>query len=242
MPIDFGAAMKEEPKAEPVSQVVPAQDTEPAVRITTIEQVKEALTIWDAQIAAVEDQASALVVEDEASNVVADDMGHQANKLIKDLAAARLAIVGKPDKYVRTVNALFKPYTDRFKAVKTTIDHKGAAYLRHVEFERRKKEELARKATEEAQRKLDAEAKEAGIEPVKLDAPVVPTPPPVSRSELGTTSTRKVWTAEIIDPKKVPRVYCTPDMKKIRQAVKDGIRQMAGVKITEEVKIVRRSN
>jgi hypothetical protein len=47
-----------------------------------------------------------------------------------------------------------------------------------------------------------------------------------------------LWTYEIVDEQKVPRVFCTPDSKKINEAIKAGVRLIDGLKIFEN-KIVR---
>ncbi len=48
---------------------------------------------------------------------------------------------------------------------------------------------------------------------------------------------RKVAKFEVTHPQFVPSVYCTPDDTKIRQAIKDGIREIPGVRIWSEDKI-----
>jgi hypothetical protein len=47
------------------------------------------------------------------------------------------------------------------------------------------------------------------------------------------------WCFEILAEDKVPRAYCSPDNAKIRQAVADGVRKMAGVHIYQEERYVR---
>ena len=41
------------------------------------------------------------------------------------------------------------------------------------------------------------------------------------------------WKAEVYDDSKVPVMYCAPDMQKIRNAVKSGVREIPGVRIFE---------
>lgn len=43
----------------------------------------------------------------------------------------------------------------------------------------------------------------------------------------------KSWQWEIVDENSVPRAFCTPDSKKINQAIKTGIREINGLRIFE---------
>ena len=44
----------------------------------------------------------------------------------------------------------------------------------------------------------------------------------------------KRWTWELVDEEKVPKAFCTSDSKKINAAIKEGIRDIAGIRIFEE--------
>lgn len=93
----------------------------------------------------------------------------------------------------------------------------------------------------EALRKAEEEAKANAVEAPVVAAPVVQEAPKVTRTEAGSASQRKVWTFEIEHPEAVPREYLTVDEKKIRDAVRMGVREIAGVRIFEESKTVFRS-
>lgn len=51
------------------------------------------------------------------------------------------------------------------------------------------------------------------------------------RSSAGTASVRMVWDVEVVDPAAVPREFLAVNLPAIRQAVKDGAREIPGVKI-----------
>ncbi len=96
----------------------------------------------------------------------------------------------------------------------------------------------AKKAEEERQAALqlamEEAAKNAVIAPTVV-APTVPAEQKVVRTESGSSSYQsKAWKAEIFDPSRVPIQFCSPDQKKINEAVKAGIRDIPGVRITEE--------
>ena len=44
----------------------------------------------------------------------------------------------------------------------------------------------------------------------------------------------KRWTWELVDEEKVPKAFCTSDSKKINAAIKEGIRDISGIRIFEE--------
>lgn len=112
------------------------------------------------------------------------------------------------------------------------------------EREQREAEEEARKAkddadreaakalADEARRKAEeasvAEQAIASLPDVSLPKAVVPSAP----KQEG-ISTRKVWKATVVHPGQVPVEYLMVDEKKIRQAVRDGVREIPGVLIEQ---------
>jgi hypothetical protein len=52
-------------------------------------------------------------------------------------------------------------------------------------------------------------------------------------SETGSTTFKKVWDFEVVDPLEIPREFMQVDLVAIRKAVKDGKRVIPGVKIFE---------
>jgi hypothetical protein len=103
---------------------------------------------------------------------------------------------------------------------------------------------IAKKAEEErlAALKLAEEetAKNAVIAPTVV-APVVQETPKITRTEGGSASQRKAWTFEVIDAGAIPREFLMVDEAQIRDAVKMGVREIPGVRIFEETKVIFRS-
>lgn len=50
-----------------------------------------------------------------------------------------------------------------------------------------------------------------------------------------TKGTRTMWKMEIVDTTLVPREYCDPNEVRIREAIKNGAREIAGVRIYEDI-------
>lgn len=59
-------------------------------------------------------------------------------------------------------------------------------------------------------------------------------------SESRVPGSRKTWRFELLTAAAVPREYCEPDPSLIREAIKRGVREIAGVRIYEDVVITLR--
>lgn len=178
--------------------------------------------------------AKAHQVTDEASNKTAVEMAGSAKKLFNQIEAARKEIVQNPNDFIRSVNGLSKDFTDKLKGIEDGLKQKISTYQYNQELERRKQAEAARKAAEELQKKLDAEAKAANVEPVIVAPPIVPAAPKVTRTETGAAHMRMIWTFEIEASDLVPREYMTVDEIAVRRAVMAGIREIPGIRIFEK--------
>jgi hypothetical protein len=245
--MDFGAALRSnavQPGSEVMgfdltggkSMTAPVDIAKPY----DMEPVRLRLRPYEDKIAAMVEQAGGLSVTDDASNAQAVEMANQAKKIDTAIETVRKALVHDPNEYVKGVNNLAKSFQGKLQGIAASMRGKIGSYVQRQEMERRKAEEAARKAQEELQAKIDAEAKTSNVEPVQIAAPVVPKPATIVRTEAGSASTRKVWKHEIIDEAAVPRRYLMVDESKIRQAVKQGVREIPGVRIFEHTEIAFR--
>jgi len=142
----------------------------------------------------------------------------------------------------RRIDAFFKELTAPAKDAILIVNDKMAIWYRIKEEERQKAEELARiaerdrmKAHEERLRiQADMEAEGVEVEeedlPPVLEAVIVPEAPIASA-----TSVRKTWSYTIQDGGKIPRVYLEPSHKLIMQSIHDGVREIPGVEIFQEI-------
>lgn len=107
--------------------------------------------------------------------------------------------------------------------------------------------EANRKLQEEAKQKAEAEARELGIDPSKMVIPQTPkivapqVPMPVFgetkntvRTESGSSYSNEPWVCEVIDEKLVPLEYRVVSKKLLDNAVKEGRREIPGVKIYQK--------
>lgn len=101
---------------------------------------------------------------------------------------------------------------------------------------------LDQQRRDEEQKRIDADAlKQAKVEnKLEIEVPIVNQVQKTHHGENSTTTVKKVWTFKIIDESKVPIGYRTIDEKLIRGAIKEGIREIEGVKIYQEDSIAIR--
>lgn len=178
--------------------------------------------------------ATSLVIIDADGLKEATRIGTQAKKLAKDIKEKEKDITGPAATFVKSVGNYCKNFIQPLTEIESAMRVKISQYQANIELERRRAEEAARKAREALQQELDAKAKKDGVAPVTVPEIVMPKEDGIVRTdEAGMSYQKKIWKAEIIDENLVPREYCTPDSRKINDAVKMGCREIPGVEIKE---------
>lgn len=210
-----------------------------------VESTKLALKqAYGVKIKGIVDEAEAHQVTDIDSEKQAVEMAGQASTLLKALEKQRKDVIGDADTFVRDVNKFCKGFKDSIELAVRTLKKKIGDFQWKKELERRKQEEVARKAAEKLKKQVEKEAKKAGVEPPPIDvvAPVIKKET-VTRSESGATAhIRTEWKmTEIVDFAKVPNQYKELNTKAINAAIKSGIRNIAGLKIEEVASTVLRT-
>lgn len=245
--IDFSAFLPPEPESGVlVPEIVEEEENLPALPNFDTQAVAARILRYEQEVLLMEQRSRAItIIKDEATNLQVAEWGGQAKKLYKQLEELRKYFVRPHLDYNQAVNNFFKPFLARLEAIDKSMGRLESAYARLKENERRIKEAEARKAAQEQEALLAKEAQEAAAkgveyEPVAVVPPVIPPEPTVTRTVEGSSSQRKKWTCTIIDPAQVPREYCTPDQKLLNEAVKAGVREIAGCEIAEESTTVRR--
>jgi len=142
----------------------------------------------------------------------------------------------------RRIDAFFKELTQPAKEAIEIVDDKMGTWWRYKEKVRAEAEELARiaerdrmKAQMERERiQKDMEAE--GVEVEEEDLPPVPEAVIVPEViQASSTSIRKTWSYTIQDGGKIPRIYLEPSNKLIMQSIHDGVREIPGLEIFQEI-------
>jgi hypothetical protein len=235
--VDFGAVLGEGGIEEPAVEPQVAKQPPASLDIKT---VKLRLAKYDKEVDKMVETATALEILDDVSRAAGTDMASDARKIERAIEEVRAFYKRPALEYGRAVDNLAQQFKGRLQQVVNTIKQKDRQYQAKLDLEHRKQQEAARKAQEDLQKKIDDEAKAAGVEAPKVEAPVVAPPPSAVKTEKGSISYREVWKFKVTDESKVPRDYLSVDERKIRDAVKNGIRQIDGVEIYSEKEPVLR--
>ena len=144
------------------------------------------------------DRVSTFIVTDDEQAAYAAGMAKKARAVFRNLEEKRKTITTPLLAAKNATDALFKPTLDAVARIKRHYEQAIATYDR--EREEARAAVLAQSAAEIA----------VGIVPTE------PIPEPV---HVEKTNVRHVWEPEIIDAELVPREFCSPDLKKIRDAI-----------------------
>lgn len=210
-------------------------------QITPLDAAKNQLMVFRAGVNAMQREATEITVSDPATEGRCSEMIAQTKALKKDIEAQQEILIAEPQKFVRSVQQFTLPFRKDLDAIEAQLKRKLGDYGFKKEMERRKAEAAAQKAAAEAQRKIDREAKRAGIEPVQLPAPVIPQEAEPVRTETGTTSYVPVWDFEVLDIAAVPAKYLEINAQAVRAAIKAGVREIPGLQIIERMQVRTRT-
>ncbi len=174
---------------------------------------------------------------------------------IKQIEERRTDLVKPLNDYIKNLNNEFRPYKEKAEQIKKILEEEILRYnkIRETRLieEARIKKEAELKRLKEEQEKASKLNEVFGDESQKVLSDVFQKQHDklenkdieisnVIKSDKATTITRKQWTYEITEENQVPREYCSPDHYKIQIAIKNGIREIPGLKIFEKEILVTR--
>jgi hypothetical protein len=145
----------------------------------------------------------------------------------------------------REIETLFDGTLAPLRTVMSKVKRSISDYTLEEERKARAEEERKRKIREAADAKRAEQGKDAIVEPVKSVERAAPT----VKTAAGRTTTSKVWVHEITDVKALQKdktflgalvKHCKEKGiydQVLRQMVKDGVREVGGVRIYEDVKV-----
>lgn len=204
--------------------------------------------LQDAEVAQLREDANGLLYK--AEDVAAiTELAHEqrAVEFLAQVKHRSKIIDEKRKSYTDPLNAVIKkikadfdtildPLAQAEQVVKKGIQKfRDAEAFREKERVRLEAEAKARAEINKIQRgDISAEtiekAQEASVAVTAANAEA----PRTVTTDTGQLRTRKDWKFEIVDASAVPRELCTPDPKLIREAVKNGAREVPGLRIWEE--------
>ncbi len=225
-----------------------------------VEKVREDLRErFAGQIQETQELAQSIEVSDQVTAEYAVNLGTQIKQVIRDIEEARKSWVSDPDRFVRSVNEVARYYRRQFEGIEKNLKEKVNAFQKAERERQRQEAERRQREREEAERKRREaqQAAESGTEGQEGQSPgeapeEVPEPPQEAtephsapstniQSESGKATTRTRMTFRVTDKAAVPEDYKQIDNKAVNAAIKDGIREIPGIEIYEELETQFRS-
>jgi len=149
----------------------------------------------------------------------------------------------------RRIDNFFKELTHPAKEAIEIVNDKMAVWWRIKEEERQKAIDEARIAeaerikAENERARIQRDMEKEGVEVEEEDLPELPPAVIVPEAPKASgTTVRKTWNFAVMDEKKVPRIYLKLDEQAIRASIRDGVRDIPGLEIFEEVNFSKKAN
>jgi len=198
----------------------------------------------DAQKKEIEQSTIALVARATRFQVTDPASLQKSSGILSDIATAkkrandlRFSLTKPLDESKKRIMALFSPFIDQFEKATKIIKDKVRDYYFEQEEKARKaeKERLLAEAKQEEEIK---KAQEEDREPVVEEIPVIPevkVPEKTVKGVAGGSMTvKKIWKFTIVDEKLIPNEYRIVSEQLINEAIRNGAREISGVKIYED--------
>ena len=171
----------------------------------------------------------------------------EAIDVTAQIKAAYDQIESERDQYTRPMLLLKRMADGKFKAITDPLQAAEkklkSAILAFQRAEQKKIDDAARAQAEterKAQAEHDARTREAEEKGTILPPPIpAPAPPPPSVAPAygnygSKATTKSKWVHEVEDLSAVPLKYLQVDDKAVKQAIRDGVRKIPGIKIIDE--------
>ena len=202
-----------------------------------------------ADLNVMEGKCTALVNEANALNITTAEENGQAVNISGDLQELTKNVKKKCEDFLEpyknvtsAINGPKKRIMDAATRTKSIINQKIFQFGKQAEIDQARQQKIIDEATEKLQESLKVQAKELGIKAPTVAPIKAAKPTKILRGDSGSSVyTRKGWKCEIIDADKVERKYCVPSQTLLNQAVKMGVREIAGCRIFEDETPVTRS-
>ena len=198
----------------------------------------------DAQKKEIEQSTKALVARATKFQITDPASLQKSSGILSDIATAkkrandlRFSLTKPLDESKKRIMALFSPFIDQFEKATKIIKDKVRDYYFEQEEKARKaeKERLLAEAKQEEEIK---KAQEEDREPVVEEIPVIPevkVPEKTVKGVAGGSMTvKKIWKFTIVDEKLIPNEYRIVSEQLINEAIRNGAREISGVKIYED--------
>jgi len=188
------------------------------------------MEISQKEIQALEKEVSPLITEAGSYKIDSVEAVDNASLFLRKLKDAENNLEAKRVTFTAPLNQSLKAINDTFRQLRTPIEQARMVLTnailawKRAENERLAKEEARRRAIQESH----AEKGHEVSAPVVLERP---------EAKIGNTQTVKVWTFGIVDIAQIPDAYKLVNETAVRQAIREGVREIPGVRIFQEERL-----
>lgn len=232
---------------EPVSPETLASDLRRHVDVA-VKSVRESVEARMEQAREIQQRVNNLVVVDENTARTAADVALAAKRMADELEQERKRITQPMTDGGKTIKAIFDGMINPISAASDTAKRKAFAFKmaeekRLAEEARRRREEEEAKALEIAETLRDAGRADLADAQLDMAAETIQDRAPEKVAIAGNMakmSERTTWEFEVVNKSAVPMAYLLVDEKAIRIAIRDGVREIPGVRIFQETRSVLR--
>jgi len=211
----------------------------------------------EARAIALRDDVGALAVDSEVATRQATGVLTRIQTFQRDAEAERVRLVKPLNDHVKVVNDAFKRILAPVQEADRALRQKLLGYTRQQQQLAAQKAAEAEAARLESEARLrEAERLEAAGKPVVAEqmlekaveseavakaAQVEAVRPPTTvRTEAGTSSVKRVWTFRLVNLDMVPTEYVTLDEGRVREALRQGVREIPGLEIFQDEQLAVR--
>ena len=188
------------------------------------------LVLPDTDLKVIEDESSLLLKQADSYIIQSIQDVDLASEFLRKLKDAENMIETKRLEFTAPINKSLKAINETFKKLsKPLVDARQRLTEKILTWRRVENDRLAKE--EERRRKIQEAHKEAGHE---VKAPIILERP---EAKVGNTQIRKIWTWQVVDYNKVPDIYRELNETAINQAVRNGVREIPGLRIYQEEKL-----
>lgn len=195
-------------------------------------------------------QVATYKIIDDATRAGATNLLAVVKSKYKEIEAKRVGIVKPIKDSVKLIeaefNILLKPLETLESTIKAEIrrdylDREAEANRARIKAEAEEAKKLASKRLQDklnSDNQIERELAEAKVQQIKEET--IAKAPEASRATstgAGTASVRKIWKYEVIDFSKVPDGFKTIDSGAITGAIREGMREIDGLRIFQDVSI-----
>jgi len=176
------------------------------------------------------EKANTFIVENQEQAEEANEVLVSITKGLKKIEEKRKSFTNPLNQSLKEINDTFKRIVAPINEAKQGLTGRLMSWRQKEQARIREEQEKARKEEERRRKIQEAHAAKGH----KVSEDITPVAKPIPFSMNDTTKTRLQWTYDIEDELKIPRQFLQVNGPAITKAVRDGVRDIPGVKIYQK--------